>query len=172
MVRWCAASVGRRVCSPHTRGDGPNGLRSQAEAARFSPHAWGWSAPPRHHDQDQLVLPTRVGMVRNPFGANSAPQGSPHTRGDGPAGTMESRSGSSFSPHAWGWSVLFPSLSRERRVLPTRVGMVRGMQQRARCPRCSPHTRGDGPIWLSDGSGLIGFSPHAWGWSVICVVFR
>ncbi len=30
--------------SPHTRGDGPLMREMIEEAAKFSPHAWGWSA--------------------------------------------------------------------------------------------------------------------------------
>ena len=50
------------------------------------------------------ALPTRVGMVQNwspPFSRSAC---SPHTRGDGPEGILNSVADQIFSPHAWGWS--------------------------------------------------------------------
>ena len=51
------------------------------------------------------------------------------------------------------------------RVVPTHVGMVRGVQeQEGRSLRC-PHARGDGPhITLAFGT-QSGLSPRTWGWS-------
>src|SRR5271165_6387908 len=43
--------------------------------------------------------------------------------------------------------------------------MVRWNRPAPILPRCSPHTRGDGPgitVWKNE---LMVFSPHAWGWS-------
>jgi len=70
-----------------------------------------------------------------------------------------------FSPLAWGWSADAGLRSGSYPVLPTRVGMVRGVPARMLSTACSPHSRGDGPrlgFWLPS---LFGFSPLAWGWS-------
>ena len=92
-----------------------------------------------------MVLPTRVGMVREQQVKEFEIDGSPHPRGDGPvplfSGTIKSR----FSPPAWGWSVRQESLPQQQLVLPTRVGMVRFPALIALAPRRSPHPRGDGP---------------------------
>src|SRR5439155_13712073 len=92
-----------------------------------------------------LVLPTRVGMVRN-SGRNGAQIGrSPHTRGDGPYVTRAQSAGAEFSPHAWGWSAEGGTHPAWIPVLPTRVGMVRVIFERGGRLHGSPHTRGDGP---------------------------
>ncbi len=50
-------------------------------------------------------------------------------------------------------------------VLPTRVGMVRWNPIGFSTKHCSPHARGDGPIFsFGLGKGRK-FSPRAWGWS-------
>src|SRR5271165_629930 len=104
-------------------------------------------------------------MVRSTCCATWLPTRSPHTRGDGPWSSPASAPPSTFSPHAWGWSVFWGSYRPVVGVLPTRVGMVRTTVKKNAAGGRSPHTRGDGP-----GNGysfMIGrrFSPHAWGWS-------
>src|SRR5437763_636996 len=96
--------VGARGGSPHTRGDGPAEWEWLMIAKKFSPHAWGWSAPASRRTRRHLVLPTRVGMVLDVFRVRWALAGSPHTRGDGPIVMVDTESGRGFSPHAWGWS--------------------------------------------------------------------
>ena len=97
-----------------------------------------------------VVLPTRVGMVRN-----RRPKSAASTR---------------CSPRAWGWSVT-ATLARARAVvIPTRVGMVRAdLRQEAEYAEVfptrvgmvryasvaswqlsrSPHARGDGPMRIA-----------------------
>ncbi len=104
-------------------------------------------------------------MVRGGGGAASNSTRSPHTRGDGPAAKTCGRECGTFSPHAWGWSVDGAPRLRPKRVLPTRVGMVRPCGAGPRQQKRSPHTRGDGPVQKALTSGNLTFSPHAWGWS-------
>jgi len=113
--------------SPHTRGDGPRLGRSNSSDGLFSPHAWGWSGCGGPELAGIGVLPTRVGMVRNSRFSSSSGCCSPHTRGDGPEPILPKERTSAFSPHAWGWSAfeLYPPACAG--VLPTRVGMVRGL---------------------------------------------
>ena len=112
----------------------------------FSPHAWGWSAQLIHLDKFRAVLPTRVGMVRLRAILKDHATCSPHTRGDGPAYAAHKIVEAMFSPHAWGWSVTAEKVEAEVEVLPTRVGMVRKGNTIRSPLRCSPHTRGDGPV--------------------------
>ena len=72
--------------SPHPRGDGPCKSRYLSTTETFSPPAWGWSAKRRQQRSDRYVLPTRVGMVRSVLDRIEVSGGSPHPRGDGPAG--------------------------------------------------------------------------------------
>ena len=134
-----------RVCSPHTRGDGPQCLSVYPCTRRFSPHAWGWSASHGWPLVSRLVLPTRVGMVRDAPSDLTSFDGSPHTRGDGPLHRLLVVVRGQFSPHAWGWSVMLGADAIENIVLPTRVGMVRMSVDALQMSERSPHTRGDGP---------------------------
>src|SRR5271165_4505990 len=114
-----------------------------------------------------MVLPTRVGMVRQTQLLWAVPAGSPHTRGDGPVYPHLFDAKNPFSPHAWGWSEITPAPGRHPPVLPTRVGMVRQTQLLRAVPAGSPHTRGDGPLSVTTQRARRWFSPHAWGWSAL-----
>src|SRR5208337_3626779 len=91
------------------------------------------------------VLPTRVGMVRHGLKQVENVPRSPHARGDGPWYRNAYYPFGSFSPRAWGWSDLRQRPLRLRRVLPTRVGMVRPTAACRFREARSPHARGDGP---------------------------
>src|SRR5664280_2833565 len=93
--------------SPHTRGDGPTFNWAAAPMTALSPHAWGWSVRRSRWPFLLYVLPTRVGMVRLMRAGSLGERRSPHTRGDGPYQGCAFYSLGSFSPHAWGWSVIF-----------------------------------------------------------------
>ena len=131
----------------------------------FSPPAWGWSVVPHFVNHYELVLPTRVGMVR-PAGCRvGAYFSSPHPRGDGPGAATAGTGEVLFSPPAWGWSVEMAIQEAASAVLPTRVGMVRRRAERRGIYQRSPHPRGDGPfVAYTADQGLL-FSPPAWGWS-------
>ena len=73
----------------------------------------------------ELVLPTRVGMVRYGVAAEYYLISSPHPRGDGPPQTLTIPWYFLFSPPAWGWSEYAAEIVAWHAVLPTRVGMVR-----------------------------------------------
>src|SRR5260221_13054621 len=67
MVRSSAANKPSNLCSPHTRGDGPQQKGARLMSAAFSPHTWGWSDKASRRATDHIVLPTHVGMVRHRF---------------------------------------------------------------------------------------------------------
>ncbi len=88
-------------------------------------------------------------------------------RGDGPRPVHAIALSSTFSPHAWGWSVRWLHVYVYRIVFPTCVGMVRmGIWRGGACTRF-PHMRGDGPGRIVEGGFTAPFSPHAWGWSAL-----
>ncbi len=151
--------------SPHTRGDGPTSSNARGHWSRFSPHAWGWSAFNYIRKTNDIVLPTRVGMVRKSDCEREVQAGSPHTRGDGPTDAIVGETGTQFSPHAWGWSAVSRRHTHAPHVLPTRVGMVRPHAVTRLEQQSSPHTRGDGPLNMKRILTIGMFSPHAWGWS-------
>ena len=68
----------------------------------FSPPAWGWSVGLIGSILQAPVLPTRVGMVRDPHGARRMRHGSPHPRGDGPQRVLMESTITKFSPPAIG----------------------------------------------------------------------
>ncbi len=65
MVRSGSMAASLMACSPHPRGDGPVHLLRIDFRDGFSPPAWGWSGLHRRAAKPHVVLPTRVGMVRN-----------------------------------------------------------------------------------------------------------
>ena len=152
--------------SPHVRGDGPKHGGPRCSASTFSPRAWGWSDQGRDNSAHGQVLPTCVGMVRWHSIASAKTIGSPHVRGDGPALMWRTCYSRTFSPRAWGWSVVRPTAQGSGRVLPTCVGMVRAAPGAWCFARSSPHVRGDGPDSPSINELTARFSPRAWGWSV------
>ncbi len=141
-------------------------IRPVKQKMGFSPHAWGWSEITGPDGSQLLVLPTRVGMVRQAEATSPRTARSPHTRGDGPGAKSREAQAWRFSPHAWGWSVPEITGFYQPTVLPTRVGMVRTPAWCRHNRRRSPHTRGDGPATLPAAPFRVAFSPHAWGWSV------
>ena len=52
-------------------------------------------------------------------------QSFPHARGDGPIEGKGADASKTFSPRAWGWSVMHDTYIGKTAVFPTRVGMVR-----------------------------------------------
>ena len=165
MVRMSQKDVPAAGRFPHTRGDGPDCCAAGTRAVRFSPHAWGWSEDINAQLAEQMVFPTRVGMVRGYFNGVREPERFPHTRGDGPAIRKSDVPPCRFSPHAWGWSAPRPPRSTLAPVFPTRVGMVRILPPEVISAGSFPHTRGDGPTRMCNRRPPMKFSPHAWGWS-------
>src|SRR5208282_1532153 len=105
----------------------------------FSPRVWGWSAFVDALDDGEMVLPTRVGMVRAQPTARPAAQRSPHACGDGPPWARARARYRSFSPRVWGWSDGPHFEQRQGWVLPTRVGMVRFQAGTREDAVSSPH---------------------------------
>ena len=130
--------------APHARGDGPDVAGRGPARTAFSPRAWGWSGIEGCRVGSDVVLPTRVGMVRT-------------------ASDREVRR-ASCSPRAWGWSGMqTDAVDAPGRVLPTRVGMVRPAAYDADEQRSYPHARGDGPPGLARASVPHAGAPHARG---------
>ncbi len=165
MVRAGATVEATAYGSPHPRGDGPFKSVDEDLVALFSPPAWGWSDESAHWVRDVDVLPTRVGMVRPALCWEIETWRSPHPRGDGPISPWVSQYRWTFSPPAWGWSAQIGQARFSKKVLPTRVGMVRADWTSAIQQESSPHPRGDGPPILVRIRPVTRFSPPAWGWS-------
>ena len=155
------ASVG----IPRTRGDGPGRESWPAPCFRDSPHARGWTRGDRERRAAGRGFPARAGMDPPPPCARGGGRWIPRTRGDGPAGTFEFSWGQMDSPHARGWTVMWPKMSPLGEGFPARAGMDPGRSARRRRGCRIPRTRGDGPAdWdATAGDGLD--SPHARGWT-------
>ena len=165
MVRLRSDRPRGSLRSPHVRGDGPLALGTGTVPTAFSPRAWGWSANIATSIVSQGVLPTCVGMVRKSPRTRRPPSSSPHVRGDGPFTLNVLSVTLWFSPRAWGWSGHARHARGPGSVLPTCVGMVRGVHRQRRRRGGSPHVRGDGPFSRTRPGVSILFSPRAWGWS-------
>ncbi len=127
MVRTVELATMPETRSPHVRGDGPVKTMLFTIWGQFSPRAWGWSASEGSLTDKNTVLPTCVGMVRVATLSRLPRCSSPHVRGDGPSSIVRQKRTPTFSPRAWGWSGMTAREVRLIPVLPTCVGMVRGL---------------------------------------------
>ena len=153
-----------RSC-PHARGDGPRRTPLGVRLLQLSPRAWGWSGGRLANSWHRIVVPTRVGMVRQLLRLRRGTARCPHARGDGPSVMVVLNLEIQLSPRAWGWSVHNEKKGHILRVVPTRVGMVREFFfVLANGNRC-PHARGDGPWVYALTTAAPTLSPRAWGWS-------
>ena len=71
---------------PRTRGDGPAGWKCPACSQRDSPHARGWTQPPRQPRPPHRGFPARAGMDPVEDARPAGRRRIPRTRGDGPDG--------------------------------------------------------------------------------------
>ena len=90
----------------------------------------------------------------------------PRTRGDGPNCGSLWGCWRVFPPHARGWTRAVTSASRSRLVSPARAGMDLRYDRCRRSFARFPRTRGDGPDDEKTLTWLLGFPPHARGWTV------
>ena len=167
MVRRTSGGRSGATGAPHPRGDGPGNTARRPLSELCSPPAWGWSDRTGGGRAPEVVLPTRVGMVRVAATCGLAKLGAPHPRGDGPGYSAGYKAGRKCSPPAWGWSAVPDHLRLPRDVLPTRVGMVRRSTAQPRSSLSAPHPRGDGPGSSSLCRRQRLCSPPAWGWSEV-----
>ena len=131
----------------------------------FSPRPWGWSVRHILVGRGNSVFPARVGMVRSDTACSGVAFRYPLARGDGPLDVESSSINRMLSPRPWGWSDQLEIYRTEYDVIPSRVGMVRGLRGgELRC-LCFPRARGDGPKRHHKPRLLAPFSPRAWGWS-------
>src|SRR5205814_695371 len=70
---------------PHARGGGLFASTSVRLASTSSPRAWGWTEVPVVTAQAVQVVPTRVGVDRQPLAFSLSLASCPHARGGGPS---------------------------------------------------------------------------------------
>ena len=167
MVRAGSTTPRRQRSCPHASGDGPRWHTAARTRWKLSPREWGWSAVAYTAGIYGWVVPTRVGMVRQPAGTATPPPGCPHASGDGPAQEIASQAVGRLSPREWGWSVLFWHADAEGAVVPTRVGMVQSGRTPSSSTRSCPHASGDGPYPAGVFARCSRLSPREWGWSAV-----
>ncbi len=175
----------RPLRCPHARGDGPLWAVISADIHRLSPRPWGWTAVVVTSSGTLNVVPTPVGMDREPSIRQWTRRSCPHARGDGPRCASGIRRRGSLSPRPWGWTGRGSAHCRERIVVPTPVGMDRGARRRPaqdgvvptpvgmdrhatdnqHASASCPHARGDGPASSAREGGESPLSPRPWGWT-------
>ena len=89
---------------PRMRGDGPATAEERAAAARFPPHARGWTGIADRLNIDLSVSPACAGMDRGLKSPRGASKCFPRMRGDGPVGPERTSRHRQFPPHARGWT--------------------------------------------------------------------
>ena len=77
-----------------------------------------------------------------------------------------------FSPHAWGWTSAITADEVITWVFPTRVGVDRPQGSYHEYMWSFPHTRGGGPGIIYVGGTYAAFSPHAWRWTVVQIIYQ
>ena len=159
-----AASTSRWI--PRTRGDGPGFVGRRCARPSDSPHARGWTRPPRPRTTSGAGFPARAGM--DPGRTISQPDSPriPRTRGDGPSSRASSTVMTPDSPHARGWTLVFHGPQTLRVGFPARAGMDPWSRASSRAWRRIPRTRGDGPWFIDAVSKSFPDSPHARGWTL------
>ena len=155
---------------PHPRGDGPPDCVRLRSYRQSSPPTWGWSVWAWQRIPPPDVLPTHVGMVRQPKRCQASFQSPPHPRGDGPVIVALIGPNSASSPPTWGWSAMCRSTRKCSGVLPTHVGMVRNHYNGNHRRSSPPHPRGDGPEIVTLTKERDESSPPTWGWSAVPVI--
>ena len=130
---------------PRTRGDGPAIHTVASTAARFPPHARGWTVGCQTAHGDPAVSPARAGMDLLRRAATARVSRFPRTRGDGPPVGAEDWYLSKFPPHARGWTRRVDQQRRHQGVSPARAGMDPDQVTVSKTKAGFPRTRGDGP---------------------------
>ena len=126
---------------------------------------WGYSFRIKFPEEPGTVLPTCVGLFRSITTGDAVGHRSPHMRGAIPEWSPDSMNEHWFSPHAWGYSLNKGWPAMLFSVLPTCVGLFRGIQRKFRVQKGSPHMRGAIPLNQLIANDQLRFSPHAWGYS-------
>ena len=145
MFRRFSGAAGTADASPHARGDVPLACILRRARLRFSPRPWGCSDGLERIDGIDRLLPTPVGMFRRPRVGATVFRPSPHARGDVPAFALLGFLLLAFSPRPWGCSGENGLDVDHFPLLPTPVGMFRGLAIADQREVPSPHARGDVP---------------------------
>ena len=152
--------------APHSRGDGPKMASQRGQTTQCSPLAWGWSGEEQNCSSWPTCSPLAWGWSAKGFMMTLAGCRAPHSRGDGPH-CPEFLWSDVGAPHSRGDGPDLAAADRtERRVLPTRVGMVRSdfagyFHSAGVLPTRVGMVRGRG----TRPCGVASCSPLAWGWS-------
>ena len=150
---------------PRTRGDGPVGVRGEADVASASPHTRGWTSVTERWLADVFGFPAHAGMDPPPGPRGRTRARLPRTRGDGPDTCCSIIHRATASPHTRGWTLRAARAGPRRGGFPAHAGMdpsrvgVAGVLSRL------PRTRGDGPLALEHHAGAHRASPHTRGWT-------
>ena len=96
--------------------------------------------------EDELQVPTRVGVDRHNNICDLNRNTGPHARGGGPTATSRTTSPTTRSPRAWGWTANAGNESDNSKA--------------------GPHARGGGPQLEANWAATLARSPRAWGWTV------
>ena len=149
--RWSRCpSAGSRL--PRPRGDGPQVVMAQLQAAQAPPPTRGWTSRGRGPDHGDAGSPAHAGMdPARETGARSRGW-LPRPRGDGPIAPRGERAPSTAPPPTRGWTVLLDELRR-------------GADG-------SPRPRGDGPLLFAAADLPILAPPPTRGWTRVEYVLR
>ena len=152
---------------PRMRGDGPSSAALMTVAAKFPPHARGWTVAQGHTRRRRAVSPACAGMDLMDLQPFQRRFRFPRMRGDGPLLRDDLSPSAPFPPHARGWTLGLYYEAYASMVSPACAGMDRLLSRCRRARRCFPRMRGDGPVQADIESVTTAFPPHARGWTSV-----
>ena len=157
----------QRPRRPHARGGGPHDIgvvphwsdvvpthvgvdqiacTFRPRSAASSPRTWGWTDPEGQPRTDRPTSSPRTwGWTANSIWRMPSSGRRPHARGGGP--------------------MVPPTYTTGNDVVPTHVGVDRGVVSSHRIRSSRPHARGGGPVFLLARSAMTKSSPRTWGWT-------
>ena len=156
-VRYCNASC------PHARGGVPVIARIPRDVRSLSPRTWGCTAPIPRGACSIGVVPTHVGVYRQPPHVRTVFRCCPHARGGAPCYDRSEVEQLHSSPRTWGCTGCAIHYYHAPQLIPTHVGVHRALVRRAVVVPTHPHARGGAPSRTSSWQEQSASSPRTWG---------
>ena len=150
-------------CCPHARGGVPTWPPRATRASELSPRTWGCTGWSSLELFEPTVVPTHVGVYRNPVLSSVPASRCPHARGGVPAPRAKTASGLQLSPRTWGCTAFAQYVNDRHMVVPTHVGVYQVLVLLLVAASRCPHARGGVPWDTAPVTFQVSLSPRTWG---------
>ena len=133
---------------PHAYGDKRLFPRRFLHSVGSSPRVWGQEFPMTEYEDEDRIIPTRMGTSRLQRIFTVFCRDHPHAYGDKPPFPLRVICWKGSSPRVWGQGPPKPPKKQRHRIIPTRMGTSRACNDLWYPYRDHPHAYGD-KCWLS-----------------------